>query len=412
MESTATMDCPAANTVLFLPLKLGNEAISSRIVMAPMARLRNSRRHVPLVPMVPTYFAERASYPGSLVITEMTMISPRASGYPHSPGIWTNEQVAAWKAVTAAVHAQGSRIYLQIGALGRVANPRVLEEDAVLFGLPRDSVRFAAPSSIPCSKGHPTPAELTTEEIDALIKDFATAARRAVFDAEFDGVEVHGGYGYLIDQFIQDTSNQRTDCYGGNVENRSRFALEVMRAVVDAVGPERSAIRLSPWCSWQGMRMHDPMPQFIYLIQQLRGLKLAYLHLVEAFRARQTNSTEALFGDSNDILIRMWGMTSPIILNHGFDAPSAIEAIERYIGVADIAVSIGAPFMSNPDLIYRIKKGIPLALPDRSKSHSVIDPDGYITYPFSDEWKAEQDARLRETNLGILRSVMEFYSTY
>ncbi|OPB39312.1 NADH:flavin oxidoreductase/NADH oxidase family protein [Trichoderma guizhouense] len=342
----------------------------------------------------------------------MTMISPRASGYPHSPGIWTNEQVAAWKAVTAAVHAQGSRIYLQIGALGRVANPRVLEEDAVLFGLPRDSVRFAAPSSIPCSKGHPTPAELTAEEIDTLVKDFATAARRAVFDAEFDGVEVHGGYGYLVDQFIQDTSNQRTDCYGGSVENRSRFALEVMRAVVDAVGPERSAIRLSPWCSWQGMRMHDPMPQFIYLIQQLRGLKLAYLHLVEAFRARQTNSAEALFGDSNDILIRMWGMTSPIILNHGFDAPSAIEAIERYIGVADIAVSIGAPFMSNPDLIYRIKKGIPLALPDRSKSHSVIDPDGYITYPFSDEWKAEQDARLRETNLGILRSVMEFYSTY
>ncbi|KAL7935985.1 FMN-linked oxidoreductase [Trichoderma chlorosporum] len=412
MESAAALDCPAANTVLFCPLKIGNGAISSRIIMAPMARLRNSRRHVPLVPMVPTYFAERASYPGSLVITEMTIVSPRACGYPHPPGIWTNEQVAAWKAVTAAVHAQGSRIYLQIAALGRVANPKVLEEGSVLFGLPKDSVRFAAPSPIPCSKEHPIPAELTMEEIKILVQDFAAAARRAVFDAEFDGVEVHGGYGYLVDQFIQDTSNQRTDCYGGSVENRSRFALEVMRAVVDAVGPERSAIRLSPWCSWQGMRMHNPMPQFIYLIQQLRSMKLAYLHLVEAFVARQTNSAEALFGDSNDVLIRMWGMTSPVILNHGFDATSAIQAIERYMGVANIAVAIGALFMSNPDLIYRIKKGIPLVPPDRSKSHSVLDPDGYITYPFSDEWKAEQDARLRETKLSIMRSMVEFFSTY
>ncbi|RFU78029.1 aldolase-type tim barrel [Trichoderma arundinaceum] len=406
------MDAPEANSVLFCPLKIGNGTISSRIIMAPMARLRNSRRHVPLVPMVPTYFAERASYPGTLVISEMTIISPRACGYPHPPGIWADEQVAAWKAVTAAVHAQGSRIYLQIGALGRVAHPSVLEEDAALFGLPKNSIRFAAPSPIPCSKGHPAPAELTKGEIKALVQDFAAAARRAVFDAEFDGVEVHGGYGYLIDQFIQDTANQRTDCYGGSVENRSRFALEVMCAVVDAVGPERSAIRLSPWCSWQGMKMHDPMPQFIYLIQQLRALKLSYLHLVEAFVAHNTNCAEALFGDSNDILIRMWGMTSPVILNHGFNAASAIEAIERYIGVADIAVSIGAPFMSNPDLIYRIKKGIPFEPPDRSKSHSVMDPDGYITYPFSYEWRVEQDAKLRATKLSIMRSTMGFFSTY
>ncbi|KAM0512603.1 hypothetical protein ACHAPE_008627 [Trichoderma viride] len=407
------MDMPAANSVLFCPLKLGNGTISSRIVMAPMARLRNCRQHVPLVPMVPTYFAERASYPGTLVISEMTIISPRACGYPHPPGIWTNDQVAAWKAVTAAVHAQGSRIYLQIGALGRVAHPLVLEEDAALFGLQKDSIRFAAPSSIPCGKGHPIPAELTTEEIKALIKDFATAARRAVNDAGFDGVEVHGGYGYLIDQFIQDTANQRTDSYGGSVENRSRFAVEVMRAVVDAVGAERSAIRLSPWCSWQGMGMSDPMPQFIYLIQQLRSLKLSYLHLVEPYAACYTNDTVALYGDSNDILIRMWGKTSPVILNHGFDALSACSAIEKYIGVVDIAVAMGAPFISNPDLIYRIKKGIPLMPPDRSKSRSVMDPDGYITYPFSDEWEAEQEARRRGTRLSMNNSsTMEFFSLW
>lgn len=407
------MDMPAANSVLFCPLKLGNGTISSRIVMAPMARLRNCRQHVPLVPMVPTYFAERASYPGTLVISEMTIISPRACGYPHPPGIWTNDQVAAWKAVTAAVHAQGSRIYLQIGALGRVAHPLVLEEDVALFGLQKDSIRFAAPSSIPCIKGHPVPAELTTEEIKALMKDFAAAARRAVNDAGFDGVEVHGGYGYLIDQFIQDTANQRTDSYGGSVENRSRFAVEVMRAVVDAVGAERSAIRLSPWCSWQGMGMSDPMPQFIHLIQQLRSLKLSYLHLVEPYAACYTNDTVALYGDSNDILIRMWGKTNPVILNHGFDALSACNAIEKYMGVVDIAVAMGTPFISNPDLIYRIKKGIPLMPPERSKSHSVMDPDGYITYPFSDEYAAEQEARRRGANLSMNKSsTMEFFSLW
>lgn len=139
--------------------------------------------------------------------------------------------------------------------------------------------------------------------------------------------------------------------------------------------------------------MSDPMPQSIYLIQQLRSLKLSYLHLVEPYAACYTSDTVALYGDSNDVLIRMWGKTSPVILNHGFDATSACKAIEKYMGIVDIAVAMGAPFISNPDLIYRIKKGILLMPPDRSKSHSVIDPDGYITYPFSDEWEAEQEAR-------------------
>lgn len=219
--STAAMDTPAADTVLFCPLKIGNGIISSRVIMAPMARLRNCRLHVPLVPMAPTYFAERASHPGTLAISEMAIISPRSCDYPHPPGIRRNAQAAAWKAVTAAVHAQGSQIYLQIGTLGRVAHHLVLEEDVALFGLPKDSMLFVAPSLIPCSKDYPIPVELTTEEIKALIKNFATAVRHAVNDANFDGMEVHGGYGFLIDQFIQDTANQRTDSNGGNVENRS-----------------------------------------------------------------------------------------------------------------------------------------------------------------------------------------------
>ncbi|UKZ88245.1 uncharacterized protein TrAFT101_004007 [Trichoderma asperellum] len=179
------MDTPAANTVLFCPSKIGNGIISNRIIMAPMARLRNCRLHVPLVSMVPAYFAGGASYPGTLAISEMAIISPRAYDYPHPPGIWTNEQVAAWKAVTATVHAQGSHIYLQIGALGRAAHPLVFEEDVALFGLSKDSIQFAASSLIPYSKDHPIPVELTTEEIKALIKIFATAARRAVNDADF-----------------------------------------------------------------------------------------------------------------------------------------------------------------------------------------------------------------------------------
>ncbi|KAH8128612.1 FMN-linked oxidoreductase [Trichoderma asperelloides] len=334
------MDTPAADTVPFRPLKIGNGIISSRVIMAPMARLRNCRLHVPLVPM-------------------MAIISPRSCDYPHPPGIRRNAQAAAWKAVTAAVHAQGSQIYLQIGTLGRVTHHLVLEEDVALFGLPKDSMLFVAPSLIPCSKDYPIPVELTTEEIKALIKNFATAVRHAVNDANFDGMEVHGGYGFLIDQFIQDTANQRTDSNGGNVENRSY------------------------------------VPQFIHLIQQLRNLKLSYLHLVEPYAARYTN-TIARHGDSNDILIRMWGKTSPVSLNHGFDAISACKAIEKYIGILDIAVAMSAPFMSNPDLIYRIKRESPLCLqigPSRTQLWTQIG----IMYPFSDEWRAEQEARRRGT---------------
>lgn len=290
----------------------------------------------------------------------MAIISPRACGYPHPPGIWTNEQVAAWKAVTAAVHVQGRQIYLQIGVLDRVAHPLVLEEDVALFGLPKDSIRFAAPSSIPCSKDHPIPAELTTEEIKALIKDFATAAGHAVNDAHFDGVKVHSSYGYLIDQFIQDTINQRTDSYGGSVENRSRFTFEIMHVVVEAVGAERSAIVLPLWCARQDMRMSDPIPQFVHPIQQLRDLKLSYLHLVKPYAARYTNNTVARYGDSNDILIRMWGE----------DKPSNL------------------------------------------KSHSAMNPDGYITYPFSDKWTPEQEALRRGTRFSITKSsMMEFFFT-
>ncbi|KAL7927931.1 hypothetical protein ACQKWADRAFT_325258 [Trichoderma austrokoningii] len=296
------MDFSTASSVLFCPLKISGGTISSRID----------------IPLVPTCFAERASYPG-------TLISPRACGYPHPPGIWTNGQVAAWKAVTAA-----------IGALGRITHPIVLD-------LPLQA-RYHAVK--------------TTNAIKALIKDFATAAKQTVNDADFDGVEVHGGYGHLVDQFVQDTANQRTDSYDGNIENRSRFAVE-------------------------DMGMSDPMPQFIHLVQQLRGMKLSYLHLVEHYAACYTNDAIALYGDSNDILIHMWGKASPVILNHGFDALSTCKAIEDYIGVADIAVAMGATLISNPDLIYRI------ACPDRSKSHSVMDPDGYITYSFSDEWEAE-----------------------
>ncbi|PTB46541.1 hypothetical protein M441DRAFT_42324 [Trichoderma asperellum CBS 433.97] len=346
------MDTPAANTVLFCPSKIGNGIISNRIIMAPMARLRNCRLHVPLVSMVPAYFAGGASYPGTLAISEMAIISPRAYDYPHPPGIWTNEQVAAWKAVTATVHAQGSHIYLQIGALGRAAHPLVFEEDVALFGLSKDSIQFAASSLIPYSKDHPIPVELTTEEIKALIKIFATAARRAVNDADF--------------VFIQDTANQRAESYSGNVENRSQFTVEAMRAVVDA---------------------------------QLRNLKLAYLHLVAPYAARYTNNTVARHGDSNDILIRMWRKTSPVILNHGFDAIIACKAIEKYIGILDIAVAMSAPFMSNPDLIYRIKRESPLCLQISPSRTQLWTQMGTLCIPF--QMSGGQNKRLYDAGQGL-----------
>lgn len=361
-------------TKLFEPLRVGRLELSNRIAMAPMTRFRVDDQHAPL-PIVKDYYAQRASVPGTLLITEATFISPRAGGYPNVPGIWNDTQIAAWKQVTDAVHAKGSYIYLQLWALGRVANPDVLKASG------HDLV---SSSDVPASPDGPVPRALSESEIQDFIADYAQAARNAIA-AGFDGVEIHGANGYLIDQFTQDVSNTRSDRWGGSVENRARFALEVTKAVVDAVGADRTGIRFSPFSPFQAMGMADPIPQFTYLAQALAPLKLAYTHLVESRISGNADneSTEQL-----DFFLQAYGRATPVVIAGGYKPDSAREAVDvKYAGY-DVVIGFGRPFTSNPDLPFRVRENVPLRPYQRDTFYIPKDPKGYIDYEFSPEFKA------------------------
>ncbi|KAG1793763.1 uncharacterized protein BJ212DRAFT_1414587 [Suillus subaureus] len=229
-------------SALFSPIRIGNIGLQHRVVLAPLTRLRAHANHVPS-PQAPAYYSQRGSTPGTLLVTEATFISQKAGGYDNVPGIYTDAHVEEWKKVTEAVHEKGSFIFLQLWALGRAA------ETAVLAKENNSPYVSASPIAIPGKTD--VPRALTRDEIKEYVATYTTAAKNAI-RAGFDGVEIHGANGYLIDQFIQDVTNQRTDEYGGNIENRARFALEVTDAVVEAVGAEKTAFRISPWGVFSG----------------------------------------------------------------------------------------------------------------------------------------------------------------
>lgn len=359
---------------LFTPLQVGRVQLAQRIAMAPMTRFRADDSHVPL-PIVRDYYEQRASVPGTLIVTEGTFISARAGGYRNIPGIYTPEQIAAWRSIVDAIHAKGSFAYLQLWALGRAADPGVLKEEG-----PYD---FVSSSPVPINPDAPAkPRELTEDEIWAFVGDYAQAARNAIA-AGFDGVEIHAANGYLIDQFIQDTCNHRTDAWGGSVEKRARFALEVTKAVVDAVGADRTGIRLSPWSTFQGMRMADPVPQFTYLTEKLKEFKLAYLHVVES---RIAGNADIESSDQLDFVLQAWNNTSPVLIAGGYQAESAKEAVDSRYKDYDVVIAFGRPYISNPDLPFRVKEGIDFAPYVRDLFYVPKEPKGYIDYPFSDKF--------------------------
>ncbi|KAF2154227.1 FMN-linked oxidoreductase [Myriangium duriaei CBS 260.36] len=377
------------DTRLFSPLKLGSLTLSNRLIMAPLTRFRADKDHIPL-PMVSTYYAQRASYPGTLLITEATFISPQAGGYANVPGIWSQAQIAAWKEIVAAVHAQGSYIFLQLWHLGRGASATELA---------KDGLDVVSASDVPITdqgtrSGGSKPRALTEDEVRGTIRDYATAARNAVEGAGFDGVEIHGANGYLVDQFIQDVSNHRTDAWGGSIEKRSRFALEVAKACVDAVGAEKVGIRLSPWSRFQSMRMREPIPQFSHVIKGLKELGLAYLHIVES---RISGSADVESTDKNLFAIDLWRGTenSPLLIAGGFSPASARRLVDEEHREDDLGVVFGRYFISNPDLVYRVKKGIELTKYDRALFYTPEAEKGYTDYSFSDEFQHDsKESRL------------------
>jgi NADPH2 dehydrogenase len=361
---------------LFKPLKLGRVELQNRIAMAPLTRFRADDDHVPL-PMVAEYYAQRASTPGTLLVSEATFIAPQAGGYGNAPGIYTKAQISSWKKVTDAVHEKKSFIYLQLWALGRAATPSVLKAEL------GESAQVKSSSNIPF-EGGATPTALTEEEIKEYISLYAQAAKNAI-EAGFDGVEIHGANGYLIDQFTQDTSNDRTDAWGGSIEKRARFGIEVSKAVVEAIGADRTGIRLSPFSAFQGMRMDDPKPQFTYLATELKKLNLAFLHIVEA---RINGNADVEQSESNDFIIDIWNNQSPVLIAGGFDTESAYKTVDEVHKHNDIVVVFGRYFISNPDLVYRVKEKIALEPYDREKFYNKKQVDGYTTWPFSKEFEA------------------------
>ncbi|OJJ79110.1 alkene reductase [Aspergillus glaucus CBS 516.65] len=358
------------------PIRIGNLDISNRVVLAPMTRIRADDHHVPL-DIAREYYAQRASVPGTLLINEGTFISARAGGTDNVPGIWSETQVKQWKTITDAVHDRGSYIFCQLWALGRAANPEVLA---------RDGENVISSGDIPMTESSPIPRPLSEDEILDWVNDYARAAKNAI-SAGFDGVEIHGANGYLPDQFLQDTANNRTDRWGGSLENRSRFGLEVAKAVSDAVGAERTGFRISPWSTFQSMRMKNFQEQFTDLILGLSRLNLAYLHVVEP-RISGGQTVEDSVENDDTFIFDAFGNSGAIILAGGFTAESAEKRLQSQ-ATRRVAIAFGRHFLANPDLPFRIAKALPLNQYERATFYTPKSPRGYIDYPFSPQFSTE-----------------------
>jgi len=352
---------------LLSPVQLGPYTLPNRMVMAPLTRNRAGAGNVP-GPLNVTYYTQRAS--AGLIITEATQVSPQGMGYPATPGIHSPEQVAGWRRVTDAVHKHGGRIFLQLWHVGRISHPSLQPGGA----LPVAPSAIAAAGEAQTYNGPQpfvTPRALATQEIPGIVEQFRTGATNAQA-AGFDGVEIHGANGYLLDQFLRDGTNQRTDEYGGSIENRARLHLEVTEAVVSVWGADRVGIRLSPSSTFNDMADSNPVATFSYLVEALNRFGLAYLHLLEPSEAdRRHGGTPIPTTHFRPIF------KGKLMVNGGYDREQAEAAIAS--GNADL-VSFGTLFIANPDLPERFRLNAPLNQPDPSTFYGG-DEKGYIDYP-------------------------------
>ncbi|EWZ52456.1 uncharacterized protein FOBCDRAFT_122482 [Fusarium oxysporum Fo47] len=354
---------------LFQPMKIGNIEAQHRVGMAPLTRLRSSIDRVPNA-LMKEYYGQRASISGTLIITEGTLVSPAAGGgFARTPGIWNQEQVNAWKEITDEVHRKGSFIFIQLFAMGRAATVEVARDEGI---------DIIGPSAIPIEGSPAQPRAMSLEEIHEMVEAFVVASENAM-KAGFDGVEIHGANGYLLDQFLQDVSNQRNDEYGGSIENRSRLITEILERTVQVIGQERVGIRLSPWSTFQSMRMKDPIPQFTDIINKASRLNLAYLHLIES-RISGSQDCQNSSGERLDFAYDLW--TGPFLIAGGYKLKEAERLVDEERPNKEIMVMFGRNFLANPDLVYRIKEGLELN-PYERKTFYTSDVEGYVDYPFA-----------------------------
>jgi N-ethylmaleimide reductase len=352
---------------IFEEIKLGELTLSNRIVMAPMTRSR-AINNIPN-DLMATYYRQRAS--AGLIITEGVAPSPNGLGYARIPGAYSAEQVEGWKLTTDAVHNEGGKIFMQIMHTGRISHALNMPEGAIVM----------APSAIP-AKGqmytdqegmlaYPVPQIMTKSDIDLTVQEYAIAAKNAIF-AGFDGVEIHGANGYLVDQFFNPRSNHRTDEYGGSDINRSRFALEVVSAIAGEIGPGRTGIRISPYNTFNDLAIYDSVEEtYKHLAFELGKMGLAYIHMIDVGNMGGYDVPMA-FKEKIKAIFK-----GPVIINGGLDKAKAEQVLKS--GIGDMT-SFGTPFIANPDLVERLKNNVTLSDPDPATFYTP-GKEGYSSYP-------------------------------
>jgi 2,4-dienoyl-CoA reductase-like NADH-dependent reductase (Old Yellow Enzyme family) len=344
---------------LFDPLQVGALMLPNRIIMAPLTRKRAGLERVPNE-MMAEYYRQRAG--AGLILSEATSVSPQGVGYWSTPGIWNDAQVEGWKQVTHAVHQAGGRIFLQLWHVGRISDPELLNDQ-----LPVAPSAIAAAghvSALRPKRPHPVPRALETHEIPGIVEDFRRGAERAKA-AGFDGVELHAANGYLIDQFLQDKTNKRTNRYGGSVENRARFLLEIVDAVIEVWGADRVGVHLRPRGEEHDMGDSNPKAIFGYAADELAKRKIAFIFV------REIEAEDSLLGE---IKRRFGGVVIANELMSKEDGERFIEA-----GIAD-GLAYGRNYIANPDLAERLQRGLPLNAPNKDTFYGE-GPEGYTDYP-------------------------------
>jgi N-ethylmaleimide reductase len=354
---------------LLSPVKLGRYTLPNRVVLAPLTRNRAGEGLAPTA-LNALHYAQRAS--GGLLITEASQISPQGMGYPNTPGIYSAEQVEGWRLVTEAVHAKGGKIFLQLWHVGRISHPD-LQPNGELPVAPSAIAPEGEAATYTGMKPFVTPRALEISEIPQIVEQYRLGAKNAIA-AGFDGVEIHGANGYLIDQFLQDNTNQRTDIYGGSLENRARFLMEVTEAVVAECGSDRVGVRLSPSGTFNSMYDSHRAATFSYAVKELNRFNLAYLHLV-APRVEGFGTAEDQPELGADFFRTIYNGT--IMTAGGYTLETGNAAIAS--GHADL-VAFGRLYIANPDLVERFTINAPLNTPDRNTFYGG-DEKGYTDYP-------------------------------
>ena len=357
----------SASPSLFDSVRLGRITLANRIVMAPLTRNRAGAGFVP-GDLAVEYYAQRAS--AGLIISEASQISPQGQGYQDTPGIYSDAQVAGWRRVTDAVHAKGGRMVIQLWHVGRVSHASLQPGGGAPVA--PSAIRAGAKTFVNNAFAETSqPRALAREEIAGIVADYRRAAANAIA-AGFDGVEVHGANGYLVDQFLKDGANQRTDDYGGSIENRARFLLEVMDAIIAEIGADRTGLRLSPVAPANGISDSNPQPLFNYVLDELEKRHPVYVHVVEgATQGPRDVAPDFSFEELRRRYSGAW------MVNNGYDLALARETVAA--GKADL-VAFGRPFVANPDLVERLRREAPLNEFDRATLYGG-GAHGYVDYP-------------------------------